>query len=355
MEQTSRRQITGLNLRFKLLVGFIILFSVVFAGAFAWFYDFASDRAMGRIREDMLDTLNGLAENLEPHVDELLELAAEGVPNDDGFSEDPRYVHQMDILDAVHLIEPRAWPFTYIPIEASICEEAELDNPENCLLAITDLWARYDAGRAFAFQDVWASIGPAYSGLSELTVFEEGGDLVLYEDDWGEWVSVYMPLYDAAGEPVAAVGLDFEAAYVREVQQAINDNVILAFGITYGLLFASVLLIARTLTRPIMRLTTIAERIGDGDYDQDLSPLVAVRFPDEISRLAEVFEIMVGKVSQRETRLREQVAQLRIEIDEAKKTKQVEEIVDTEYFRDLQQKAQAFRRRAKIDDDETDE
>ncbi|MBN1965931.1 MAG: HAMP domain-containing protein [Anaerolineae bacterium] len=344
MDQPTRRQIKGFNLRLKLLIGFVALFSIVFAGAFVWFYHFSTDRALERIKADMLDTLSGLAENLEPYVDELLALAADGVPNADGFSDDPRYVHQMDILAAVHRIEPRAWPYTYIRGEG-----------QNGLIALTDLWARYDAGRAFGFQQVWTSIGPAYSGLTTETAYEENGALVLYNDDWGEWVSVYRPLYDENGAAVAAVGLDFEAAYVRQVQAALNNSIVLAFGITYALLLVMVLLIARTLTQPIMRLTTAAEHIGEGNYDQDLTPLTRVRFPDEISRLAEVFTIMTGKVSQRETHLREQVAQLRIEIDETRKTRQVDEIVDTEYFRDLQQKAQAFRRRTQDKDEAADD
>jgi len=44
--------------------------------------------------------------------------------------------------------------------------------------------------------------------------------------------------------------------------------------------------------------------------------------------------------------LKRQVAELRIEIDEAKKTQQVAEIIDTDYFQQLRQKAVDFRKRA---------
>ena len=53
---------------------------------------------------------------------------------------------------------------------------------------------------------------------------------------------------------------------------------------------------------------------------------------------------MVGKVAQREQKLKQQVAELQIMIDETKRQEQVSEIVDTDFFRDLQAKAQRIRR-----------
>ena len=68
---------------------------------------------------------------------------------------------------------------------------------------------------------------------------------------------------------------------------------------------------------------------------------------DEIVTLADVFAIMAGKVYQREQTLRKQVEALKIEIDEAKRTRQVSEIAETDFFRDLQTKARSMRKRTK--------
>jgi hypothetical protein len=45
----------------------------------------------------------------------------------------------------------------------------------------------------------------------------------------------------------------------------------------------------------------------------------------------------------REAALRQEIAKLRIEIDQPRRTRQVEEITDTEFFRSLQAKAQVIR------------
>ncbi len=52
------------------------------------------------------------------------------------------------------------------------------------------------------------------------------------------------------------------------------------------------------------------------------------------------------RVEARERKLHEQIAQLRIEIDEVKKARQVAEITETEYFQQLRQKARSLRANA---------
>lgn len=362
----QRRRGRFISLRLKLLVGFTLLFSLVFAAAFYWFYTFATQRALDKIRQDLLDTLAGAAAGVDG--DELLALYQDGRPNaagqawldannaetdedyarltetakaahgaalPGGFSDDPRYHNQLEWLQRVHDVQPQAWPYTYVPGD----DEAEV-------VFLVDLWARYNAEKALPFQYAYVSSeglqGNAYRGLSGLV---QKNNLEIYEDDWGEWISAYRPVVNSQGEPVGAIGVDFEADYVRQVQQAIIDRLAVAFAITYATLFVLVFVVSRLFTRPIVTLTQAAERIGEGDYNQNLSGLSRVRFPDEIGTLAEVFEIMVAKVYQREQSLRRKVEELQIEIDEAKRQKQVSEIVDTGFFQELQEKARTMRRR----------
>lgn len=171
--------------------------------------------------------------------------------------------------------------------------------------------------------------------------------LTPYTDKWGSWVSAYAPIANSKGELVGAMGMDFRADYVVQVQQAIRDRVVIAFAITYTTLFVLVFMISRTLTRPVITLTTAAKQVAEGDYDQDVSALYSGIFWDEVATLAQVFELMVSKVRAREESLKRQVQELRIEIDEAKKAKQVAEITETEYFRDLREHAAKMRKRAK--------
>ena len=71
---------------------------------------------------------------------------------------------------------------------------------------------------------------------------------------------------------------------------------------------------------------------------------VAVR-EDALGNLARIFQHMAREVAAREHALQEQLRELRIEIDEARTQRQVAEITETDYFRDLQRRADALRAR----------
>lgn len=58
---------------------------------------------------------------------------------------------------------------------------------------------------------------------------------------------------------------------------------------------------------------------------------------------------MAREVRAREQRLKQEVRQLRIEIDETRTARQVAEITETDYFQDLQRKADQLRSRTNVD------
>ena len=66
---------------------------------------------------------------------------------------------------------------------------------------------------------------------------------------------------------------------------------------------------------------------------------------DEINTLTDVFQIMIDKVAKREEKLKQQVADLQIQIDHSKRDEQVKEIVDNDFFKTLQSKAYEMRSR----------
>ncbi|PYE54785.1 HAMP domain-containing protein [Deinococcus yavapaiensis] len=364
---TPARRQRKLSLRAKLLIGFTLIFTVVFAAAFYWFYWFSTENALARIRQDLVETAAGAAANIDG--ENLSRLAASGKANKAGFSDDPRYKREIDEFQRIHAIEPRAWPYTYVR-----------GTKENEIVWMTDLWSTTDdVRRAVQFKDTFVSKGNLWRGLTQVQLNmprnRRGADLsetfwgrlgltsfnplgrVGYEDEWGKWVSAYHPILDSKGQVVGAVGIDFTASEVDDVQNAILGQVALVFAMVYLVLFFLVYIVSGVLTRPITVLTAAAEKVGDGDYNQDFGRLVRVRTRDEIVVLAQVLTGMTEKVREREQSLRREVLELRIEIDQAKKEKQVKEIVDTDFFRDLKGKAASMRARAsqpRADESDTD-
>jgi two-component system cell cycle response regulator len=85
-----------------------------------------------------------------------------------------------------------------------------------------------------------------------------------------------------------------------------------------------------------------------GEFDPETLTQIAARH-DELGQLARVFQRMAREVRAREWRLKQEVQQLRIEIDEVRTARQVAEITETDYFQDLQRKADQLRFRADAD------
>lgn len=285
MDAKALRRRWFVSLRIKLLVGFTLLFSAAFSAAYYWFYTYATASALQRVQEELVNTLHGAAAGVDG--DELGALYTEDVPlRADGYTDDPRYWRQVAWLDRVHQIEPRAEPYTYIKGE----------QPKE-LIFITSAGAMRDPPFGAKFLEHYIANNPApnYQGLVTTTLEPA------YTDKFGYWISGYTPIYDSQGNVVAAIGVDFQADYVDQVQAGIRRSVILAFAATYVTLILLVYLVSRAFTAPIIRLTRAAQHISEGAYEQGVNELAANRaldpVPDEIEGLAAVFQNMVDRVS----------------------------------------------------------
>jgi two-component system cell cycle response regulator len=78
---------------------------------------------------------------------------------------------------------------------------------------------------------------------------------------------------------------------------------------------------------------------------------IVARREDALGQLARTFQRMASEVKAREDRLREQVRELKIEIDEQRQERKVEEITSTEYFKELRGRAQELRKMVADPDD----
>lgn len=108
-------------------------------------------------------------------------------------------------------------------------------------------------------------------------------------------------------------------------------------------------LLNRYVIQPVNVLSGLAQKISaDEDVATDLQAptleVVTMR-SDELGNLSRVFRQMAAEVTARTEKLKQQVQKLTIEIDEIRRKEQVEEVVETEFFNDLQARAKQIRQR----------
>ena len=99
----------------------------------------------------------------------------------------------------------------------------------------------------------------------------------------------------------------------------------------------------------------VAVSIGETGFSepinaQDPESQTIIAFDENLQQMMESFSSLAVAALEayvREQSLKQEIQQLRIEIDEVKRQKQVTEIIETDFFQDLQDKAQRIRRRTK--------
>ncbi len=154
---------------------------------------------------------------------------------------------------------------------------------------------------------------------------------------------VAAPVMDGQGQPAGAVLIylptdQVQVALLRHLQVA---AVVAAFTLIYGI--EASIVWSRRVTRPLTQLKQAALAVEAGEFDpKSLAKMEKRR--DELGQLTRTFSRMAVEVQAREQRLKDQVQVLRIQIDEARRDREVTEITETEYFRKLQARADALRK-----------
>jgi signal transduction histidine kinase len=280
-----------------------MVFSIVFAGAFYWFYTFTTEKTISRLRSDMKSTLVGAARGV--NVKQLMALYQDGKPNAAGFSDDVRFEQQLAWFETVHGIEPRAWLYTYTFGKARNNRRvgAPAVPPDQLeIIYLVDLWANHNPSKSVHFLEAGVPAQVTHQVIERGAIAESQE---IYTDKWGTWLSAFAPLKDTSGKVVAILGVDIQADYVLKVQQEIRDKVLVSFVSTYAVLFFLVYLLSGVLTKHLIELTESAERIADGNYHQSLSFANQRWFPDEMNTLAQVFGDMIDSIRTREQLIRE--------------------------------------------------
>jgi HAMP domain-containing protein len=103
---------------------------------------------------------------------------------------------------------------------------------------------------------------------------------------------------------------------------------------------------SRTLVHPLAQLASVARQLERGEFNEKLLNAVRKRrFSDEVSVLAERFDDMGKQIVKREQQLRTEITDLHIQIDSRRRRQQVDEITETDYFRNLRNTASKMRSR----------
>ncbi len=152
--------------------------------------------------------------------------------------------------------------------------------------------------------------------------------------------------------PVVVIsGLDDLSAAVRCIELGADDYlskpvdpVLLRARMSSGLVRKRLHDMQQDYLRQVGIVAGAAGAVEEGTYEGGTLDEVSGR-GDALGRLARVFDKMAIEVRAREDALVHQVQQLKIEIDKSRTEREVEEITETDFFRDLSSRARDLRAR----------
>lgn len=125
-----------------------------------------------------------------------------------------------------------------------------------------------------------------------------------YTDEYGTWISGYVPVESGEGRVIAVMGADLPLGAFPLATRIVRRT--LALSLLPALLLAALasIIFSRRLTRPVRQITTGLRRVQQGDFGSNLS----VTSGDEFGDIAEAFNEMTAELAEK-SRLRDMFEQ----------------------------------------------
>ncbi len=321
----ARPVIARVSLWIQMLAIFLLLFAVAFGGMAYLFYTNSTDQAMTVLRNDLSGSATDLAKHL--NASDLTTIQTTRRMTGDYTAVQAQLLYLKDSDPKIY----GAYVFTRNPA-----------NPRTMLWVVTSNLHPTKRCRPVpgCSYDPKTHLGEMSAAFEHPTTSPG-----IYSDVYGSWLSGYAPIRDAKGTAVAIAEVDMTAQSVIDVQNAIKAASLRVFIIVLVCLLAIIPFMAAIITNPLKMVTAAARALELGTSPNRAELQRATQGHDEVSQLARVFSRMADEVQAREQRLKRQVEELKIEIDLTKQQSEVAEITETDFFRQLQQKAQRMRAR----------
>ncbi|KAF3890944.1 DUF3365 domain-containing protein [Tolypothrix bouteillei VB521301] len=136
----------------------------------------------------------------------------------------------------------------------------------------------------------------------------------------------------------------------NRASQAFSLFIAIFIGVFTLVLLTINLLLKRNVIDPLKPMAQLAQKISTNTFvysqaeEFEFKNLVAIaKRTDELGHLGRIFLRMVCEVYDREQRMKQQMRELSIRINETKKAREVSEIVEADYFQNLSAQAKAIR------------
>ncbi|WP_172954358.1 methyl-accepting chemotaxis protein [Solibacillus sp. R5-41] len=143
-------------------------------------------------------------------------------------------------------------------------------------------------GDAVALGDIEVN-GAEYDKMVQTFETGQTSEPEISSDDFGNLLSIYIPIKDKSGEVISVLGVDYNATDIFNLEKKNGLKMVLLTGIFLIISIIIIFIFSKIVTKPLESLTKQAKKISEGD----LNFHVKTEGKDEISELSRSFEKMV--------------------------------------------------------------
>jgi methyl-accepting chemotaxis protein len=306
-----------LSIRMKLLLPLVLIFALLFAVVFLASNLFLGDTIAGLFEEDLTNALE--VTQLCINGDDLQGLTASPNPMNDA-----RYDAVFDCLDGTSYFLPDIVLTTYY-----------LDSSDTLRYGVDGL-GEYEFGQALSEDELVYFEEPMRNGYTDFAFETEPYEDFDEEDNSVYYYSGYAPITNSQGITVGGLMADMQAGETLTFIADMQFLLVFLFALAFLGLALVIFILTGQVTRSLKDLNTATANIAEGDYEK--VELKGGLFDDEVRSLARVFNDMAEKVYKREVKLVENAQKMKIFIDEDRKAAELAEIVESDFFRELQER-----------------
>jgi hypothetical protein len=331
-----------LSIRFKVLIPLMFLLTIIFCITYSASQSFLKTFIIRFMKQEAVYVRDNALKCIDPDMLGELTRDAQADPETD-WRKDDRYIKLQECLVNGNINQERASIFTYYQTGENtfaygIKDDVKNENPvpfgeEMTMEKLGGLW-EYDYGLL--------TEGLLGEKVTDGLYYDEVADVNLFK--------LVSPIQNRSGKTIGGIVVLVKADEFIYNLDTLTIVLLGIFILIYVFITFIVLVVIGGATSQLHTLNTAAVRVAEGNY----TPVKVKKqvVSDEVSNLARVFNIMLEKVRGREEILKKRVTELEIVIDSDKRSKQVKEIVDSEFFQGLTERAVRIRASRKRGDQE---
>lgn len=258
-----------LSVRNRIWIMFVLVFLPANSLAYFLYYRYTVQNELKLLTTDLSNHIAGITATIDiENFKELYEQESSSNQNcppkpGTSFSDKSNgYFPKNNLLFQKHM----GWLKTVSQLDLNRSIYTYIPGPEpGSVIMISSSWYYTNPEVSFKFCQLYEAPTLYKSLTGRIDVWEP------YHDEYGDWISTYVPLYDADGVVVGGVGVDVPASLIVDIERGLQVRSIIVLFSTVVISFLIAYALSEAISKRLVQLTRLTSNVQDSASIVDFS------------------------------------------------------------------------------------